>query len=162
MKRRELFLPLPCCVIGVLWAICWAMVYRQSSSDRTRVTLDQSLPLAFGGLIIGASVGLFLHRVTVLWPSLKRLLEGIIIPTLTASIMAPLGWITRDERLDWSGEEAITRMGIAGFIVGNVIYLGALIVQYWSRTRLLDELDPPRQSKSPIDLKELDGEESTT
>jgi len=122
MLRRELHLPLTCALIGVLVAICWGMVHRQSAFDPTRVHLDHSLPLAVAGLVGGAVLGSLLERASVRWPPLTRALEAVLVPVLVGSIAGPLGWITRDAGLDWSGEEAIVHAGAWGAGVGLALY----------------------------------------
>jgi hypothetical protein len=139
MKRRELPLIHTCGVIGTLWAICWALVNRQQEFDRTRVTLDQSLPPALAGFVVGVVVGVLFNRVVMTWPHLTRIVEAVLIPTLVASTVAPLGWLFRDDRFDWSGEEAITRAGSIGFAVGVALYVFVRVLQFVSGTKILVE-----------------------
>src|SRR5262245_19649467 len=122
MVRRELHLPLACALIGVLWAICWCMIYRQSELDRTRVHLEQSVPLAVAGLVCGAAIGWALQAVVAEWPALTRLVSAFLIPVLGGSIAAPFGWFARDANLDWSGETAILRAAAWGAVGGLAVY----------------------------------------
>jgi hypothetical protein len=135
MKRRELHLPLTCALIGMLWAICWGMVHCQSEFDRTRVHLDQSIPLAGAGLVVGALVGTVLHRVSARWTTLLRVLEVVLVPVLAGSIAGPLGWLWRDDRLDWSGEGAILRAASYGLAVGLALYLVGCALRCLARRR---------------------------
>jgi hypothetical protein len=133
MKRRELHLTLTCALIGVLLAICWAMVHRQSDSDRMTVHTEESLPFAVAGLACGAIVGWVLQRALMAWPALAYLLEPVLIPTLAASIAGPIGWLARDSYLDWSGEDAILRAAAWGAGAGLVLYMATRV--YWAMRR---------------------------
>jgi len=139
MKRRELHLPLTCALVGVLWAICWGMIHKQSELDRTRVHLDQSIPLAVAGFLGGALIGAALQRVSALCPPLTRVLEVILVPVLAGSIAGPLGWLARDDRLDWSGEEAILRAGTYGVAAGLALYPAGWACQCAGRRRKATE-----------------------
>jgi hypothetical protein len=139
MKRRELHLPLACALIGVLWAICWGMVHRQSELDRTRVHLDQSVPLAVAGLVVGALVGAVLQRVSAFWRPLTRVLEAILVPVLAGSIAGPLGWLFRDAGSDWTGEESIWRAATRGTGAGLVLYTAVRVYEAVRCTRVAAE-----------------------
>jgi hypothetical protein len=127
MKRRELDLPLVCALVGALWGICWGMVHRQSDLDRTRVHLEQSVPVAVAGLVAGAVVGAGLRRASGRCPPLTRVWEAVLIPVLAGSIAGPLGWLCRDAALDWSGEEAIRRAAAWGAGAGLGLYAVTLV-----------------------------------
>jgi hypothetical protein len=133
MKRRELHLPLTCALIGVLLAICWGMVNRQSNSDRTRVYIEESLPLAIAGLACGAIVGWVLQRAVTTWPALAYVFEAVLIPALAASIAGPIGWLARDSYVDWSGESAILRASAWGAGAGLALYV--VTRAYWLMRR---------------------------
>ena len=152
MNRRELDLPLTCALVGALWGICWGMVYRQSDLDRTRVHLEQSVPVAVAGLVAGAAVGAGLRRVSAWWPPLPRVWEAVLVPVLAGSIAGPLGWLCRDAALDWSGEEAIRRAATWGAGAGLALYAATLVYRAVCRRTVAAEPvvapDPRRQNGS--------------
>src|SRR5262245_66546666 len=95
MKRRELHLRLTCGLIGVLLAICWAMIHRQCNSDRTRVYIEESLPLAVIGLVCGAWVGWVLQLAVTSWQGVAPMLELLLVTSLAARFARQLGRVAR-------------------------------------------------------------------
>ena len=124
MKPSQLHLPLCCTLIGGLVAICWAMVYLQSELDRTRVSLDQSVPLLVGGIVSGFCVGWLLKWLCGKLPQLGFVCGFMLPPILAGCIAAPFGWLARNHHEDWSGAEAITHTAVWGF--GGVFVLCGL------------------------------------
>ena len=122
MRRPELHLPLCCTLIGGLWTICWAMVYHQCESDRTRVSLEQSVPFMPIGLGAGFCTGHLLQWLIGVWPPLARFLAPALVATLVGSIAGPFGWLARDSPLDWSGAEAIRIAAGWGAGIGLVLF----------------------------------------
>ncbi len=125
MKPAELHLKRCFALLGGLWAICWAMIYIQCETDRTRVSIDHSVPRAFVGMIGGYFVGWFLKWVCRVWPALSRVLSLFLPAVMAGSIAAPFGWLARDHHQDWSGAEAIIRAAAWGFGVVVVLSVAA-------------------------------------
>src|SRR6516164_9764394 len=93
MKRREIQFPIICTLIGGLWAICWAMIHRQSEYDRTSVKLDKSVPVLCVGLAAGLLIGCCLSELARRWHAMSQIVAPIITVVLAASIAGPFGWL---------------------------------------------------------------------
>ena len=109
MKRTDLKLRLCGTLVGGLWAICFAMIFLQSESDHTRVHLDKSVPVLILGLLAGYAVGWGLDRLCSRWARLPQFVAPILVAVLVGSIAGPLAWIARDDRIDVSGADTLTR-----------------------------------------------------
>ena len=131
MTLTVAYLPACSALLGGLWAMSWAMVHMQSATDRSRVSLDQSVLLALLGMVGGCLFGWILKRLCREWPLLPRFVSLFLPALMAGSIAAPFGWLFRDHREDWSGVNAMTQAAMLGFVVVFVLSMAA---QFGSRS----------------------------
>jgi hypothetical protein len=124
MDRTTRLMPLMVLLAGTSAGVCWAMLFRHSTNEPARVSLEDSRPPALIGLFAGAAVGGLLRAACSRWPRVAPGASVIASGLLGAALMAPLGWIVGDMRAGRFGEAGmfIGIMGgaLTGLAVGAV------------------------------------------
>ena len=124
MPRAILIGPVVFTLVGTLGGVAVAMLRYQQPLERVHVYLDDSLPVAAGGAVLGGLAGVGVMAACERWPRLRRWATVGAASRLAAGIGAPLGWIVGDAAFD----DRVPRTGMAlgaalGVVVGGLIGL---------------------------------------
>lgn len=143
INRPILIGPVAFTLVGAGVGVCLAMLYHQEPSERARVSIDDSMPLAVMGAAAGCLVGCFLGAVCTRWPKLVGA-AGVVSATLVgAAFMAPIGWIAGD-----TGTDRLPREGMAGgAVIGAAAGFVVGLVQLFADRRSARHANRPASSQ---------------
>jgi hypothetical protein len=96
--RALLVGPVAFAITGAALGLCWAMLYRYEPSEHARVYIENSIPPAFCGALVGLLVGWGVAGLCIWRPGLRSALTVLAAMLLCGSAAAPLGWIAGDSR----------------------------------------------------------------
>ena len=123
----DLRLPVILGLTGTLLAICYGMTHFPSDVHHTRVALEESIPIAGFGGIVGAVFGGLVERFVRARPRATSLVFVIEVELVCASICAPIGWFVKDIRVDHWGLETMLKAAVVGLCLGLVLNVVAWI-----------------------------------
>src|SRR5262245_14132945 len=116
MSRIFPIVPVVTALTGAATGICWAMLYRATPSGR--VSLDDSMPGAMCGVIVGFVVGVALEAASYGRPTLRSALGIMAVTLLCGSVAAPFGWIFGDNQPEREPRKWMLCAAIGGTVVG--------------------------------------------